>query len=117
MTKQKTYVGAWPLTMARTVSGGYAQVYAGDPVTVDIATDDLKRLLDEGALTVVETDAPDTDGGSGAPSPGSIPAILAEVGDDKAKAEAALAEENAKGDKARKGLVEKLEAIITEPSA
>jgi len=45
----------------------------------------------------------------------SVKDILTEVGEDIEAARAALEAEQAKGDKARKSLVEGLEAIITAP--
>jgi hypothetical protein len=49
-------------------------------------------------------------------SDGTVAAIVTAVGDDKAKAAAALAAEQAKGDKARKSLVAELQAVIDAPS-
>lgn len=42
----------------------------------------------------------------------TIPEVLAEVGDDRAKAQAALDAEQARGEDARSSLVEKLEALV-----
>ena len=67
------------------------------------------ELVKDGLLEKVKGDAPaDT---SGSENPDSVDAILAEVGDDKAKAQTALDAETAK-DKPRKTLVSKLEAIV-----
>lgn len=44
----------------------------------------------------------------------TIDEVLADVGTDRDKAAAALAKEQAKGDKARSTLVSKLEAVIAE---
>lgn len=44
----------------------------------------------------------------------TIDEVLDDVGDDRDKAAAALAEEQAKGEKARKTLIDKLEAVIAE---
>lgn len=46
----KKYVGVAPLTMVRTDPPGYVHVFAGDPVPVSIAADDLERLVEEGFL-------------------------------------------------------------------
>lgn len=45
-------------------------------------------------------------------NPDTVAAIVKDVGDDKAKAQAALEAEQAKGDEARSSLVEKLQAIV-----
>ena len=66
-----------------------------------------KELVKEGLLEKVKADA---DSGSG-DNPDSVDSILGEVGDDKAKAQAALDAENAK-EKPRKTLVSKLEAVL-----
>lgn len=66
------------------------------------------QLTKEGMISEVELDE-EPEG----PKPGSPAFILAEVGDDPAKAQAALdAEIEEKGDKARKGLVTSLEKVI-----
>lgn len=69
-----------------------------------------KQLVKEGMLErVVEEAAP--------AAPDTVEAILAGVGDDKAKAAVALETERAKGDDARSTLVKKLEAIVTPQGA
>jgi hypothetical protein len=45
-------------------------------------------------------------------SASTVAKVLESVGDDPARAEAALAAEQAKGDKARKSLIDKLEALV-----
>lgn len=107
----KQLIGKAPLTQVRTNAGRIAFVNKGRPAPADISADDRKRLLAEGYLEEVEVaEAPEEDSG---PNPGTAEYILAEVGDDPAKAQTALdAERTEKGDKARKGLVEKLEAVI-----
>jgi hypothetical protein len=47
-------------------------------------------------------------------SASTVAKVLESVGDDPARAEAALAAEQAKGDKARKSLIDKLEAIVAK---
>lgn len=71
----------------------------GEPTEVD--TDLADRLLEQTA-NFVEADM----------SAATVADVLNAVGDDVARAEAALAAEQAKGDKARKSLIDKLEAII-----
>lgn len=67
-----------------------------------------EQLADEGMLEKVKAEKPaDSDTKSN-----KVEDVLAEVGDDKEKAAAALAAEQAKGDKARKTLVEPLESIL-----
>ena len=108
----KNYIGKAPLTMARTTEGGYVYVYEGAPVPANTDADDLKRLVDEGFLEE-DKDAP-----APAPAPeksDKIDDILAEVGDDKEKAAAALEAE--KAGKNRSTLVTKLEAIISPDQA
>lgn len=85
----------------------YVQYRQGDIVDLDIV--DARRLVKADAVEPVEDEE------STGPRPGSVEAILAEVGDDVEKAKAALAAEvEAKGDKARKGLVASLEALIAK---
>lgn len=107
-----SYVGVAPLTMARTTAGGYINILAGDLVPESVREDDLKRLVDEGFLAeAVPVEAVligDTDG---AAKPETADEVLARVGDDKVKAQAALDEENAK-EKPRKGLVADLEKLL-----
>lgn len=110
MSTQKSYIGVAPLTMARTTAGGYVSVYAGNPVPGGVTSEDLKRLLDEGFLG--EQEAPVESDTSGDSKPAKVEDILAEVGDDKTKAAAALETEKGLGDKARSTLVSKLEAIV-----
>lgn len=107
----KQYVGAEPLTMVRIGSGESATmvyVFAGAPVPDGADPDDVKRLVDEGFLVAQDADVDEQADDS---KPASVSDILTEVGDDKAKATAALEQEQARGDAARKTLVEKLQAI------
>jgi hypothetical protein len=52
--------GKAALTVCRTATQGYVQVYAGSPVPDDILDEDAKRLLDEGYLEK-RADAPSGD--------------------------------------------------------
>lgn len=109
----KSYVGIAPLTMVRTQAGGYSYVYANEQVPEDIDSNDLKRLVDEGFLgeaKAVEAEA------AGEAKPANVKNILKDVGDDQEKAKAALEAERARGDDARKTLVEALEAIVAPPA-
>lgn len=72
---------------------------AGEPIEVE--TELAEQLLQQ------EGNWAEADMGAG-----TIKAVLAEVGDDPDRARQALALELAKGDGARRTLVEKLEAII-----
>lgn len=77
-------------------------------VEVDDASGD--RLVAKGMATKVAADAV-------APSLAKEPSvkeILAEVGDDKAKAQAALEAEQSKGDDARSTLVDGLQAVLAK---
>ena len=107
MAKQKILKGKAPLTVCRTNTGSYEQVYCGQIVPASITAADRTRLLKEGYLTEEEVDVA---AGDDTPAPGTADAGLAEVGEDPAKAKAALAEEQ-KRDKPRSTLVAKLEAI------
>jgi sulfur carrier protein ThiS len=106
----KQYIGVAPLTMVRTKAGGYSMVYADQPVPADITDEDLKRLVDEGFLGQVEAAAAAQ--AEPATKPTTVEDILAEVGDDKEKAAAALEEELASS-RPRKTLLEPLEAILS----
>lgn len=71
-----------------------------------------KQLVKEGMLENVTEDTSEAKAPKAPKTPG-VAEILAEVGDDKVKAQAALdAEREERGDKARKTLVEPLEAIL-----
>lgn len=107
----KQYTGIAPLTMARTAAGGYINILKGDPVPDSIDVEDRKRLVREGFLDEVKATEP-TDGDDSIGKSDKVADILAEVGDDKDKAKAALETEQAKGDAARPTLVEKLQAIL-----
>lgn len=58
----KQYIGISPLTVVRTKStGAGVYVYAGQPVTSDISTDERERLLAEGFIAEVPELAPELD--------------------------------------------------------
>lgn len=105
----KSYQGAAALTMVRTATGGYVNVYKGDPVPDGVDSKDLNRLVEEKFLVEVKAEpAPE-------PTPAKEPnvdEILADVGNDKTKAAAAIETEKARGDKARTTLLSKLQAVV-----
>lgn len=112
------HVAVWPKVRV-SVKGKSKIVARGDLVPDGVAQNDLDNLVSFGAIAgvsggVTEAEAPAEDEG---PKPGTADYILAEVGDDPAKAQTALDAEAEKGDKARKGLVEKLEALIAKGSS
>lgn len=115
MASTKSYVGVAPLTMARTSSGSYINIYAGDPVPEGVDKDDLKRLVDELFLGEAP-DQPQADSADSGPKVATVDDILKDVGDDKAKAAEALKTEEARGDDARSTLVKKLQAIAADGS-
>lgn len=100
------HVAVWP--KVRVSANGKVQIIArGDLVPEGVSSVDLDNLVTFGAIAgvtgVVVVDD-DTKAGSAA-------AVLAEVGDDKVKAQDALDLENAQ-EKPRKGLVSSLEKIL-----
>lgn len=111
---EKQYVGAAPLTMVRTDPPGYVNVFAGDPVPVNIDEADLERLLAEGFLAEVDAKVTGSKAEKGSASDGkptSVKDILAAVGNDKVAAQEYLDEENA-AEKPRTSLVEGLQGVI-----
>lgn len=144
--KEKLVVVAGYATVKTQVGAGmaYVDVAQGQPVPDDISDEERDRLIRDGVAVpdgqatddrVVEHTAPD---GSpvARPVPGEvepdeidpdvIPAgsteqVMEWVGDDLARARVARHEERAKGDKARAGLLERLEQKIagleSEPPA
>lgn len=81
--------------------------YEGALVPAGLNDDRAKQLADEGMLEKVKAEkAADPDS-----KPATVDDILAEVGDDKEKAAAALEAENA-SDKPRVSLVGKLQAVL-----
>lgn len=103
-------LGKAPLTTIRHANGSRSNLPAGAVVPSSIDEADAKRLLKEGYLIEVELVDEDTEPEPVGPT--TIPEILAVVGDDAEKAQAFLDAELAKGDKARKGLVDSLRGIV-----
>lgn len=122
------------VTVRKQVGAGlaYVDIPQGEPVGDDILDEDRERLLASKAIGKrdgtfvaaarpvpgeVEPDEIDTDVVPG----GTIEQIMAWVGDDLARARVARHEETAKGDKARAGLLKRLdevkEAQESEPPA
>ena len=95
--------------MVRTVEGSYSNVLQDEQIPGEIVhPDDLKRLIRKGFL--VEVKEPKKKAEPTAPAPGTVEFILAEVGDDKAKAQKALDQE--KAGQNRSTLVGPLEKIL-----
>lgn len=111
-SKTPTHIVIWPKARV-TVDGKSVIVNKGEGVPDGVSAVDLDNLVSFGAIAGVtglpETDAPADDDGK---EP-TVKEILADVGDDPEKAKAALAaEQEARGDKARKTLVDPLQAVI-----
>ncbi len=106
-----SYVVTVPLAIVRDNDGVSHHFYEGGVVGFD--SDHVKQLVEDGAL--VKSDSADA-APAGDPAPEDKPAkvndIIAEVGDDKDKAAAALETEKARGDAARPTLLDKLQAVI-----
>jgi hypothetical protein len=105
------------VTATTQVDGGRAAVdiLRGAVLPGDVPVEEMQRFLDAGA---VEPD------GAGSPEPlaaaadpdgdvpdGTVAAVLSWVGDDTDRARSALDAESAKGDRARKTLVDALTAL------
>lgn len=106
-----SYTVTVPLAIVRDDKGVSHHFYEGGVVSFD--SDHVNDLVKDGAL--VKGDAKSDSKGADAPAedkPAKVADILAEVGDDKEKAAAALATENARGDAARSTLTEKLQSVI-----
>lgn len=104
--KRKQLIGKAALTQARTTTGRIAFIRKGFPAPGDLTDEDRTRLIKEGYLHEVEVIVDEDD----TPAPDSVEGILAAVGDDKAKAAEALEAE--KSGKARKTLLDGLQAVI-----
>lgn len=91
------------LNGSEVVQGYYKGAVVEDPVKGD----SLDKHVRTGMVEMV-SDASDDDPAR----PPKVADVLAEVGEDKAKATAALEQESARGDAARTTLVEKLQAVI-----
>lgn len=108
----KIYVSAVPLTMVRTVAGGYQNVLEGDQIAGEaVNPEDLKRLVRKKFLVEKKDEEKAKSAASSTPNPDTVEGILKEVGDDKAKAKAALDAERAK-ETPRSSLVDKLQAVL-----
>lgn len=89
-------------------NNGPRYFYDGAVIPSGYNDERCEQLVKDGMLEKVKADS-----GSDADKEPSVKEILADVGDDKEKAAAALAaEQEARGDKARKTLVEPLQAVI-----
>lgn len=95
-----------PLVIVPDETGAQRYFYKDAVLPSGLDRDRVKQLAKEGMLEQVEV-AADSDAGK----PAKVDDILAEVGDDKEKAAAALEAENA-SDKPRTSLVSKLQAVI-----
>lgn len=112
MASNKTYVSAVPLTMVRLASGGYQNVLQGDPIAGEaVNPEDLKRLVRKKFLVEAPKGVDKSASQPPAPNPDTVEAILKDVGEDKAKAKAALDAEQAK-ETPRSSLVDKLQAVL-----
>jgi hypothetical protein len=106
------YISASALTIAKDLSGRQVYIYKDQPVNgAALDPEDLARLVEAGHLVELGASEEGTQG-----EPTTVDEILAAVGDDAEQAAAYLDAETAK-DKPRKGLVEKLEAIIEKATA
>jgi hypothetical protein len=96
-----------PLVIVRDKDGVSHHVYQDGFLPDGSDPEHVKQLLAEKLVAVVDAAAP----ASEEDKPAKVDDILKDVGDDKAKAAAALEAEVARGDKARSTLVDKLRAI------
>lgn len=136
-------VAAGYVTVKTKVGAGmaYVDVPAGEVLPADVSDEDRRRLLDSGAVRRRNADGSDGPAGvDGAVAPRPVPGevepneidpdvipggsseqVMAWIGDDLARARVARHEEKAKGDKARAGLIEAIEAkmatLEAEPPA
>lgn len=108
----KIYTSAVPLTMVRTVDGGYRNVFQDEAISGDsVDSANLKRLVRKGFLVEEKSAGKPVKAAPTGPNPGTAEFVLAEVGDDKGKAQVALDEETAR-ETPRKTLVADLEKIL-----
>lgn len=98
-----TRIVSAPLVIVRDGAGAFHHLYAGQPVPDGLDADHVNQLIAEGMIT--DGDQPAGD------EPGTVEEVLAAVGDDPAKAAAALDAEKASA-KPRKTLVDKLTGIV-----
>lgn len=97
-----------PLVVVPDTTGSFHHFYNGTVLPDGLDEKRVKQLAKEGMLEKVDATEQPADGGSDKPA--TVEEILAAVGDDKAKAQAALDEE--KAGKNRKTLVDKLAAVV-----
>jgi len=103
------YVVTAPLVIVPDERGSQQYFYYGAAIPQGLDADRVKQLFEEGMLGEPEAQ-PEPADDSGKPA--TVDEILAEVGDDKEKAAAALEAE--KAGKNRSSLVSKLEAIASK---
>lgn len=105
-------VTAGYVTVETAVPGGRASIDIprGAILPDDVPAETVARALTLGDVAPVDEPEPEQD----VMPDGPIPAVLAWVGDDLDRAQAALDVEEAKGDAARKGIVEPLTTLIVE---
>lgn len=114
-TTIKRLLGKAPLTLVRTTAGSVSYVYRGKPAPTNTTKEELDRLIKGGFLEYVETEVEDGAGEFDTSTLGTagIEETMTWVGEDKARAEQALAAEQAKPtDKQRSRLVSKLEQVL-----
>jgi hypothetical protein len=111
------------VTVEMDVPGGRARrdVRLGEILPADVPEAEIRMLLERGDLVAVDEPAADPGPEEGDPDPdavpdGAVPEVLAWVGDDPARAERALALEQADGGKNRKGVVDPLTELLTRPA-
>lgn len=105
------YVATQPLVIARDAKGSHVYVYRGQGVPAAALDEvDAARLVKAGFL-VKRAEAKPTPSED---KPVKVAEILKAVGEDRAKAAAALEAERALGDEARSSLVTKLEALLKD---
>jgi hypothetical protein len=102
-----------PLVIISNVDGksGDWYGYVDALVPTGLNDDRCEQLVKEGMMEKIKAPAPAADSET---KSDKVADILAEVGEDKDKAAAALEAEQAKGEKARKTLVDPLEALLAK---
>jgi hypothetical protein len=106
-----SYTVTAAVVVLRLEDGGRVYVYRDGVLPSSAEKEHVDQLLAD--KMIEKTKAPKADAGSDAGKEPTIKEILADVGEDKAKASAALEAEQAKGEKARSSLVEQLQAIVS----
>lgn len=113
-------VTAGYVTVETSVGPGRARIDIphGDTLPDDVPSEEIERFVRLGHIGEEQPDTPPPTMATGpelTPTPvpdGPIAAVLAWVGDDRDRARAALDVEQAKGDKARTGVVTPLTALV-----